>query len=238
MQLARRRPRFVPLLSSRVANKKRRGYRSPRLTLRATTASYFGMTPQATRPLPPAPHYRNARRWVPWLCAYSGVRVQEATQLRGDDIVQVDGIWAIRIRPDAGTQKNNSARNVPLHLHLVDQGFAKFAQDAGNAPMFYDGEAQAAQKKSDPTNPQKPLAVKTREHLAKWVCDIGVDDPELSPNHAWRHLFKELGDECGIPEKISDAITGHAPANVARSYGKARLEVMARELAKFPRFAA
>lgn len=190
----------------------------------------------AEQPARIAPHYRNARRWVPWLCAYSGMRVQEATQLRGDDIVQVDGIWAIRIRPDAGTQKNNSARTVPLHLHLIDQGFAKFAQAAGSAPMFYDARAQAAQKKSDPTNPQKPLAVKTREHLAKWVREIGVDDPELSPNHAWRHLFKELGDEAGIPEKISDAITGHAPANVARSYGKVRLEVMARELGKFPRF--
>lgn len=103
--------------------------------------------------------------------------------------------------------------------------------------MFFSAAAQAAQKQSDPTNPQKSLAVKTREHLAKWVREIGVDDPELQPNHAWRHLFKEIGDHCGMPEKVSDAITGHAPANVARKYGRVWFEVMARELAKFPRFA-
>lgn len=79
--------------------------------------------------------------------------------------------------------------------------------------------------------------MKAREDLAKWVRAIGVYDPELAPNHAWRHLFKEIADHCGIPEKISDAITGHAPANVARTYGKPRLEVMAKELRRFPRFA-
>jgi integrase len=181
-------------------------------------------------------HYRNARRWVPWICAYTGMRVQEATQLRGDDIVLVDGIWAFRIRPDAGTLKNNRARTVPIHQHLIDQGFIAFARGYGSQPMFYSAAAQAAQKQSDPTNPQKPLAVKTREHLAKWVREIGVGDPELAPNHAWRHLFKEIADDCGIPEKVSDAITGHAPVNVARQYGKVRLELMARDLAKFPRF--
>jgi integrase len=181
-------------------------------------------------------HYKAARRWVPWLCAYSGMRAQEATQLRGEDIVEQDGIWAIRIKPDAGTQKTNQARTIPVHEHLIDLGFLDFVKGAGRGPLFYDAAAQAAQRTSDLTNPQKALAVKTREHLAKWVRDIGVDDPELAPNHAWRDLFKAICDNSGIPEKISDAITGHAPANVARTYGKPGLAVMAKELRKFPRF--
>lgn len=202
----------------------------------AEEASMILAASSGAHPTRIAPHYCNARRWVPWLCAYTGMRVQEATQLRGSDIVEVDGIMAIRILPGAGTQKNNSARTIPLHEHLIAQGFVTFAAAFGSRPMFYNAAAQATQKQSDPLNPQKPLAIKTREHLAKWVREIGVDDPELQPNHAWRHLFKEIGDHCGIPEKISDAITGHAPKNVARTYGKVRLEVMARELKKFPRF--
>lgn len=206
---------------------------------RAFTLDEAGTILRASLEEPPrrlSGHYKAARRWAPWLCAYSGMRAQEATQLRAEDFVEQDGIWAIRIKPDAGTQKTNQARTIPLHGHLVEQGFLDFVKSVGRGPLFYDAAAQAVQRTSDPTNPQKSLAVKAREHLAKWVRDVGVDDPELAPNHAWRHLFKEIGDQCGMPEKISDAITGHAPANVARKYGKPRLEVMAKELRRFPRF--
>jgi hypothetical protein len=190
----------------------------------------------ATQPRRLSPHYRAARRWVPWLSAYTGARAQEITQLRAEDVVEQGGTWALRLVPSAGTLKTGQARTVPLHEHLVAQGFIDFARSVGKGPLFYDGEAQAAQRQSDPTNPQKALAVKTREHLAAWVRRIGVDDPELSPNHSWRHLFKEIADRCGMLEKVSDAITGHAPATVGRSYGRPTLEVMAQELVKFPRF--
>jgi integrase len=181
-------------------------------------------------------HYKAARRWVPWLCAYTGGRVQEITQLRAEDVVEQDGIWALRLLPSAGTVKSGKARTVPIHEHLIEQGFLEFVSGAGKGPLFYNGRAQAEQCASDPTNPQKALAVKTREHLATWVRKIGVNDPELSPNHSWRHLFKEIADRCDVREKVSDAITGHAPANVARQYGRPTLEVMAQELRKFPRF--
>jgi integrase len=189
--------------------------------------------------MPPrlAAHYKAARRWVPWLCAYTGCRVQEATQLRGEDVVEQDGIWALKLVPSAGTLKTGKARTIPIHEHLIAQGFLDFVKQAGTGPLFYSAKAQAAQCASDPTNPQKALAVKTREHLAVWVRKIGVKDPELAPNHAWRHLFKEIADRCDMREKVSDAITGHAPATVGRSYGRPPLEVMAQELRKFPRFA-
>ena len=32
---------------------------------------------------------RNAKRWCPWLMAYSGARVNEITQLRKEDIFEV-----------------------------------------------------------------------------------------------------------------------------------------------------
>ncbi len=44
-----------------------------------------------------------ARRWVPWLCAYTGARPGEITQLRGSDVVREDSIPALRITPEAGS---------------------------------------------------------------------------------------------------------------------------------------
>src|SRR5205085_468731 len=77
------------------------------------------------------------RRWVPWICAYTGARVNEITQLRGTDVQKRGEIWTIRITPEAGGTKNNRARIVPLHSHLVEQGFPAVAADVPG-PLFYE----------------------------------------------------------------------------------------------------
>ena len=69
------------------------------------------------------------------------------------------------------------------------------------------------------------------------ACDQALAlDPELSPNHAWRHTFKAVGFRSGISEKVLDAIVGHAPASVGRGYGEPTLSDKAKELRKFPRY--
>ena len=50
-----------------------------------------------------------ARRWVPWLCAYTGARVGEITQLRRADIAEQEGVNVINITPEAGTVKTGKA---------------------------------------------------------------------------------------------------------------------------------
>ena len=68
------------------------------------------------------------------------------------------------------------------------------------------------------------------------IRGLGVTDPEVSPNHAWRRTFKAIGFRCGIPEKVIDAIVGHAPASVGRAYGEPTLADKAAALSKFPRY--
>jgi integrase len=176
-----------------------------------------------------------AKRWCPWLAAYSGARMGELAQLRGIDVVTSNGIAAMKITPEAGTTKTGKTRMVPLHKHLMQQGFLEFVKTSGNGPLFYN-EAKEGTVMNDPTNPRKPRYVKAREHVASWVRSIGINDPELSPNHAWRHTFKAVGFRCGIPEKVLDAIVGHAPASVGRGYGEPTLADKARELRKFPKY--
>jgi integrase len=73
----------------------------------------------------------DAKRWVPWLCAYSGARAGEITQLRGIDIERRGDFHVMRIRPDAGTVKTGEARTVPLHEHIIAQGFIEFVHKRG-----------------------------------------------------------------------------------------------------------
>ena len=171
-----------------------------------------------------------ARRWVPWLCAYTGARPGEITQLRGVDVIEQDGVAALRITPDAGSVKGGKARLVPLHADLIEQGFLKFAAEHGEGPLFYQ------QSKKADAGKRKHRAVQARQRLAAWVRGLGVTDPELSPIHAWRHTFKQIADRAGISERMSDYITGHAHRSIGAGYGAPTLEDMAEALKKFPRY--
>jgi integrase len=175
-----------------------------------------------------------ARRWVPWLCAYTGARVGEITQLRGVDVTEQEGVNVINITPEAGTVKTGRGRIVPLHEHLIAQGFLTFAASR-HGPLFYNA-AKGEPRVSAATNPGKARYVKARERLATWIRGLGIKDSEVRPNHAWRHTFKQVAARNGIPDGMSDYLTGHAPATVARGYGAPTISDMAEALKKFPRY--
>jgi integrase len=174
---------------------------------------------------------RRARRWIPWLCAYTGARVNEIGQLRGRDIKRVDGIWIIEISPDAGTVKNNQSRHVPIHLHIVEQGFIRAINPNDDAPLFYD---QSRIKNAGPTN---RYYKKVGERLRDWIREeVGISDPAVQPNHGWRHTFKTRAIDAGVPERIADAIQGHSPRSVGQTYGSVSLEAKCRAINAMLRF--
>jgi integrase len=102
-----------------------------------------------------SPQFAAAKRWAPWMCAYTGARVNEITQLRGMDVWKRDYegevVWTINITPDAGPVKDNRAREVPLHEHLAAQGFIDFVKASGDGPLFYD---PARRLRREPDVPQ------------------------------------------------------------------------------------
>lgn len=179
--------------------------------------------------------FPRAKRWVMWLCAYSGARSGEITQLRGADVTKRGSFYVMKLTPEAGSIKTSNARTVPLHEHLIAQGFIEFVRAQGDGPLFYNVRA-AKDTKADPLNPDQSPSIKTRGRLGNWVRGLGIKDPEVGPTHGWRHLFQQIADRVGIAEKISDRITGHAPASTGRNYGPATVEDMAEALKQFPRY--
>lgn len=173
---------------------------------------------------------KRARRWVPWLCAYTGARVNEMTQLRAEDVVQLGDIWAVRITPEAGSTKTGMPRTVPLHAHLVEQGFVEMARKC-SGPLFYEPQRHRG---GGDGNPQYK---KVGERLAAWVRSIGVNDPHVAPNHGWRHRFKDRAWACRMDPESRDTIQGHAPSTEGRRYGKGGppLSVLAEEMMRYPR---
>lgn len=124
---------------------------------------------------------------------------------------------------------------MPLHPHLLEQGFLGFTQ-RHKGPLFYRPRRDQ-QDTVDVLNQKKSPAAQARQRLAAWVRQIGVNDPHLiRPLHAWRHTFKLRGDRAGLPEKVLDQICGHAPATVGRGYGAPELKDLTRVIQKFPRY--
>ncbi len=164
-------------------------------------------------------------RWVPWLCAFTGARISEVCQLRASDICQIEGLWAVKFDPGAGSLKNvNSERVVPLHPALLQQGIVEFAANVQSGPLFADLKPDRFAKRGG--NGTKVLG--------RWVRSLGLTDQRLSPVHSWRHRFKTSGRRFGLAPDLLDAITGHAPRTVADGYGEYPMSALHREILKIP----
>jgi integrase len=177
---------------------------------------------------------RSAYRWVPWICAYTGARGGEITQLRKQDFMRhADGFWLIDITPEAGTVKGGQFRQVALHEHLIEQGLLDFVQQSEAGPLFC---APPATRAIDPLNPPRPPHVVARNKVADWVREQGVTDKRIRPNHAWRHTFKRRVARAGIEQRLRDAICGHSEGRVGAIYETPSIEDIAEAISRFPRY--
>jgi integrase len=166
------------------------------------------------------------RRWVPWVGAYTGARVSEICQLRSEDVVMIDNIWCMKLAPEAGSLKTSgSERIIPIHPALIENGFLKFATKTKSGPLF-------AALSPDKFGKRGGNGTKV---IGRFVRQLGLKDPRLSPSHSWRHRIKTSGRKYGLAQDILNAITGHAAKSDGDSYGEFPVEALFREISKIPK---
>ena len=173
----------------------------------------------------------NAVFWIPLIAAYTGGRREELAQLYVEDIHQHEGnSWFIRIiddRPDKSVKTDSSRREIPVHPDLLALGLLTLVQGRAPGTRIF------------------PQLVKVSDGFAGIVSKswrpitqlCGVYQPGRNPLHAFRHSFKTLAREHGIPKEVSDWITGHASGHIGDSYGINPLSRMASEIQKLPSLA-
>lgn len=173
------------------------------------------------------PNLVAAKRWVPLICALTGARVTEITQLRKEDIREVDGHWIARITPDAGAVKAGGFRDVPLHRQIIKQGFAEFVTNAQSGPLFHNGidPSKFVQKSKQASN-----------QLADWLRKSGLRPEGMQPNHAWRHRLKTQCRELEISDRVVDAIQGHAGKSASDNYGDVTLTTKVNAIDRLPNY--
>lgn len=169
------------------------------------------------------------KRWLPWLLAFTGARLEEACGADAADVRQVRGVWCFDIveRPGRTLKTAQAQRLVPLHSALIDEGFLAYAQKLPKgSPLFPDLRVGSWARRS---------SVATK-HLGRWLRGLGIKNPQKVAGHSWRHRMKDSLRFGDVSAEAADAILGHDnPTNAGSGYGegwRGRPDKLAVELAK------
>ena len=179
------------------------------------------------RPRKGYPRASACRRWAPWICAYTGARIQEVCSLERKDVRRRDGVWTIHLP----RTKEAISRWVVVHEALIDEGFVAFCEGAPEGPLFTGDKPQKA-------SATRSTAEQRASEMATWIRANVALEATVSPNHAWRHTFITAAREAKFyPLEMIDVITGHnRKKNAAAGYYSPSPRAMSIEMAKYPRY--
>ncbi len=128
--------------------------------------------------------------------------------------------------------KGKRLRRVPIHKHLIEQGFLEYVEERRkiNKPLFFE---PARARSSKGANPQWH---KVADRLGEWVRET-LKITDVQPNHGWRHLWREIVRGTKMKPELCDYMCGHeSKSGTGARYGKRKVPVLAKEMALFPRF--
>lgn len=184
---------------------------------------------------PPRADFGKAWYWMPLLMYYTGARREELAQLAVRDVktdqAEVGPYLSILNTEgeedgDRGVKNDGSRRSIPLHPDLIALGFLEYADALPKGGQLFP-KLEA--------NPAGYFGANFGKRWAEYLRRTVGLSSSATPSHGFRHTFKTLCRKVGIPEEVSDAITGHAgTGSVSREYGEMPLSRMAEEIRKLP----
>jgi hypothetical protein len=147
------------------------------------------------------------------------------TRLEARHIVLEAGVWAIDIQES----KNGRPRMVPIHRHLIQQGFLEFVGRREGMPLFFDAE-----KLKD----ERLVVHKTRaEGLAEWAKEVAkIEARSVAPNHGWRHRFKTECRRIAMDREVRLYLQGHSFKMEGEKYGFFPVDVTSAWVDLFPTY--
>jgi len=172
------------------------------------------------------------RRWVPWLCTFTGARISEILNLHKRHVGKTEGIWYLQIRADTrraadGTAHRSrlktagSARCVPVHPALIAEGFLDYLDSVSDDDYVFPGNwsDQHGNRTKGPAN-----------QLRRWIRSVVEVTDELSPTHSFRHWLTSKARRVKMDPDVRRQITGHKFTDVHGRYGPADIPFLAEAL--------
>jgi integrase len=171
--------------------------------------------------------------------AYSGCRVSEIVDCstldfnfvrNGDAEKAIPGQWFLFIGEDhrepGCTTKGHTTRYVPLHPEITARlipYMEKQVAEHGHGPLF----------RHLPKDKNRKRSTYVARKVDEWMDGV-IIDPNLAPNHSFRHYLKSELLARDVPERISDAITGHKTPGIGRKYEHVSMSTKFDAIGKLP----
>jgi Phage integrase family/Phage integrase SAM-like domain len=171
--------------------------------------------------------------------AYTGCRVSEIVDCstrdfnfvkNGDPEKVIPGKWFLLISEDhrepGCTVKGHKDRYVPLHPEIVKRlipYMERVVAEHGHGRLFNNLPKDKNGKRS----------TYVARKIDDWMDGV-IKDPNLAPNHSFRHYLKSQLLDRDVPERISDAITGHKTPGIGRKYELVEMAKKFKAVSKLP----
>ena len=165
------------------------------------------------------------RFWVPLICLFSGMRLNEACALAVADIKEEDGVPYMHVRDEIEGQnaKSDAARRkAPIHRALLAAGFLDFVakmRSSGHERLFHDLVVNEDGYVSDV--PQKFFV-----HVIQRAVDPDTDEPGKLVFHSTRHTVISKLRNLNCREDISTEIVGHEKEGTHGKYGSVAVRTL------------
>ncbi len=160
------------------------------------------------------------RFWVPLICLFSGMRLNEACGLGVADVrTSPEGIVFFHVRDEIEGQRLKSIaarRRIPVHSALTEVGFLRFvqaAERAGKERIFDDLE-------EDDDGYFSGIPSKFFAGLRPGYVDEQPEHPGKLTFHSKRHTVMTRLRAAGVREDVSKALIGHEQSDVHGHYGE------------------
>lgn len=161
-------------------------------------------------------------RWMVWMLAATGCRIQEVAQAFAADVQKADGVWFFQVTDEGQAQRiktPKARRRIPLHPKLRAEGFLDYVKGLKEGSRLFPDI--------------KP------DRFGSWGGNIDKRvnrwSQEIVPGksaHCWRHFFKTALRSANTNEDMNDYLTGHQGGGAGRDYGEHDLKALRREVAK------
>ena len=171
--------------------------------------------------------------WIPLIGLFTGMRLEEISQLYCQDIFQAGELWIIDInkagKDDKGYEKEmktkNTKRQIPIHRELIELGFLYYLESVKKTKairLFPD------LNRTDKTASYGKQPGKQFKKVVKAV----VENPEGKSFHSLRHTFGDFFKQRGQQTDFFTYIFGHElPTLASKQYGgRFQPEVLYREV--------
>jgi integrase len=168
---------------------------------------------------------RDWRFWVPLICIFSGMRLNEVCGLALQDVKIDHGIAYFHVRDDAPGQSlkaNASRRKVPIHPELLSLGIIEQVQawrDQGRRRLF--DELKLDSKGYFSSKPSRRFGA-----MISRIADADPDEPGQLVFHSMRHTVTTRLRAADVRKDIAEDLVGHDSGDTHSGYGTVDLPTL------------